>query len=115
MWPSNWLSIEKEGAELFARCRGLQAQPWSYSVSHGQLLIRFYTPSKIAGIYLYCKICEIVQFVKYWEDASPKIDISQGRHGKIYTVTDGNRLRIVCGAAFIAECPEFVRIPPPSL
>ena len=115
MWPSKWLTIQDDGAELFTRCRGLQAQPWSYSVSHGQLLIRFYAPSEIAGIYLYCKVCDNVQFVKYWKNANPKVETSQGRHGKIYTITDGDRLRIVCGVAFIAECAEFVRFPLPSL
>ena len=115
MWPSKWLKIHDEGAELFTRCRGLRAEPWSFSTSHGQMLVRFYRPKSESGIYLYCKICEYVQFISLWDDADPKVETSQGQYGKIYTITDGDRLRIVCGAALIAEWPHFVRIPLPSI
>lgn len=117
MWPSDsdWLEIGSESSELLAQCRGLQAQAWSYSASHSQLLVRFYQPSKIAGIYLYCKACDFVQFERSWEDVSLTIKASQEPHGKIYTITDGDRLRIVCGAAWMAVCSEFVHIPSPKV
>ena len=79
------------------------------------MLVRFYRPSTIAGIYLYCKVCDYLQFISHWDDATPTLETAPGRYGKIYTITDGDRMRIVCGAAFMAECPEFVRIPPPSI
>ena len=114
MWPSKWLRIENDSPELLTQCRGLRAEVWEYQVGHGQLLVRFFREGSLAGIYLYCKICHRVQFDSYWLSADVRIEISQGQHGPIYTIIDGDRLRIVCGAAFLAESPELIRIPRPN-
>ena len=79
------------------------------------MLVRFYRDGSLAGIYLYCKSCDIVQFQSSWLDANVKIQISDGRYGKIYNITDGDRLRIVCGAAFLAESPGLVRLQEPGI
>lgn len=100
---------------LLAQCRGLRGQAWSYSTSHSQMLVRFYRSGSMAGIYLYCMSCDVVQFQSYWEDADVSVRISQGRFGPLYTITDGDRLRIECGAAFMAESSELIRLEEPSI
>ena len=79
------------------------------------MLVRFYRDGSLAGIYLYCKSCDLVQFHSSWLDANVRVEISQGRYGAVYTITDGDRLRIVCGAAFLAESPDLVRLEEPSI
>jgi hypothetical protein len=77
------------------------------------MLVRFYQSGSLAGTYLYCKSCDQVQFHSSWEDADVNVEISRGGLGPVYTITDGDRLRIVCGAAFLAESPELVRLEEP--
>jgi hypothetical protein len=115
MWPSKWLPIKSKCPELLARCRGLRGQAWSYSTSHSQMLVRFYREGSLAGIYLYCKSCDSVQFLSSWLDANVRVEISQGRHGPVYTITDGDRMRIMCGAAFVAESSDLVRLQEPGI
>jgi len=115
MWPSKWLRIESELPQLLAECRGLRGQAWAYSTSHGQMLVRFYRDGSLAGVYLYCMSCDFVQFQSSWLDADVRVEISKGRYGQVYTITDGDRLRIVCGAAFLAESPDLVRLQEPSI
>jgi hypothetical protein len=114
MWPSKWLRIENESPDLLAQCRGLRGQAWSYSTSHSQLLVRFYRDGSLAGIYLYCKGCDLVHFVSSWLDADVRVEISQGQFGPVYTITDGERLRVICGAAFLAESSDLVRLEEPK-
>ena len=115
MWPSKWISIDDDSPRLLAQCRGLRGQAWSYSTSHSQMLVRFYRDGSLAGIYLYCKSCDMVQFQDSWLDANVRVEISKGQRGSVYTITDGDRLRIVCGAAFLAESPELVSLQEPSI
>jgi hypothetical protein len=115
MWPTNWLRIESEFPELLTQCRGLRGEPWSYSTSHSQMLVRFYRDGSLAGIYLYCKNCESVQFRTSWLDANVRVEILEGPHGPVYTITDGDRLHIVCGAAFLAQSPDLIRLPELSI
>jgi hypothetical protein len=75
------------------------------------MLVRFYTAGSLAGIYLYCKGCDLIQFHGGWENADPSVTISQGRDGPICTVSDGDRLRIVSSAAFLAETSELISLP----
>jgi hypothetical protein len=110
MWPSKWLRIENESPGLLAQCRGLRGQAWAYSTSHSEMLVRFYRDGSLAGIYLFCKSCDLVQFQSSWLDADVRVEISQGQYGPVYTITDGDRLRIVCGAAFLAESPELISL-----
>jgi hypothetical protein len=79
------------------------------------MLVRFYQDGSLAGIYLYCKSCDFVQFESSWLDANVRVEISKGKYGPVYTITDGDRLRIVCGAAFLAESPDLVRLQEPSM
>ena len=108
MWPSNWIKIESETPELLARWRGVHGQAWEYSTSHGQLLVRFYRVGSLAGAYLLCKNCSEVHFQSSWLDAHVRVGISQGKFGPVYTITDGDRLRVVCTAAFLAETPDLI-------
>jgi len=115
MWPSKWLPVEGDACELLAQCRGLMGQAWAYSTSHSQMLVRFYTPGSLAGIYLYCTGCDLVHFQSSWLDANTRVEISQGRYGPVYTITDGERLRIVCARACLAESRDLLRLQEPSI
>jgi hypothetical protein len=79
------------------------------------MLVRFYREGSLAGIYLYCKSCDLVHFESFWLDADVRVEISQGRYGPVYNITDGERLRIMCGAAFLAESPDLVRLDDQSI
>jgi len=110
MWLSKWIRIESE-PELLADCRGLRGQVCEYQIGHSQLLVRYYRESSMAGIYLYCKGCDVVHFDAYWLDADIEFQQSPGKHGPIFTVTDGEHLRVVCSVAFIAASPNLISIP----
>lgn len=107
MWPSNWVRIEDESPQLLDRCRGLRGQAWEYSTSHSEMLVRFYTSGASAGIFLFCKNCESVQFKSDWLEANVRVAVSRGEYGLVYTIKDGDRLQIVCGAAFLAETSDY--------
>ena len=79
------------------------------------MLVRFYREGSLAGVYLYCKACNSVQFQSFWLNSDVAVRISEGQHGSVYTITDGDRLRIVCGAAFLAQSPDLIRLPEPKV
>lgn len=116
MWLGRVTEDEKGLAQLLERWRGSKGQPWEYSVSHGQLLVRFFREgsNSISSFYLYCKNCHSVQFQDHWVNADVRVSTSRGRHGPLVTIVDGNSLRVVCGAAFGVESEEFISIPRPG-
>jgi hypothetical protein len=112
MWPAKWTKSERELDDLLDRWRGVRAQGWEYSVSHGQLLVRLYREgaNPIPSAYVLCKDCYSVQFEPHWNDSDIRISMAPGRFGNVSTVTDRERLSVSCGAAFGAESDEFIAI-----
>lgn len=115
MWPTNWSPIEKEASGMLLSCHGLIGQAWSYSTSHSQLLVRFYREGSDSGIYLYCKDCDSIQFEGSWRQAMPTVELSPSQFPGRVTIKDGERLSVICGAAFLAESSVFVRLPEPRI
>ena len=42
-----------------------------------------------------------------WLEANVIVAVSRGEYGLVYTIKDGDRLQIVCGAAFLAETSDY--------
>jgi hypothetical protein len=114
MWPKSWITGRADVLHELESWRGATAQAWAYSVSHSQFLVRLYREEDLKGsplvsLYLYLKVCDRVSFVGIWRDASIQIAERAGKYGREFVVSDGDRLRIECGAVFAAASTEMVR------
>jgi hypothetical protein len=107
-WPTNWIKIKDESPDLLTQCRGFRGQVCEYLIGHSQLLARFYAPRPLADTLLYCTACDFVSFHAYWDKSDVRISISRDKHGPIFEITDGERLRIVCRTASLAESRKLV-------
>jgi hypothetical protein len=107
MWPS-WTKIENETPYLLEQCRGYQGQVCEYLIGHSQLLARFSAKRPLTDTLLYCTGCDLVHFQAYWQEADVRVAISHHRHGQIFTIEDGERLRVVCRTAALAESRDLV-------
>lgn len=104
-----WQRIEIESPELLMKCVGLKGHAWAYMTGHSQLLVRFYESGSWNGIYLFCKGCEDVHFQSSWPNANVTVEILAGQYGREYMITDGDRLRIHCSAAFLTEYEGYLQ------
>ena len=93
---------------MLVQCRGYHGQVCEYLIGHGQLLVRFYAKRPLADTLLYCTCCDAVRFHAYWKDADVRIAISHDEHGQRFTITDGERLHIMCRTAQLAESRGLV-------
>ncbi len=110
MWPTDWKRIEDDPDSFIDICRGRRVQAWGYVVSHAMFLVRFYEECELSGAYLLCKGCEEVSFKTGWQDADLQIDILRtGQDGEVL-ITDGQRLRVICGWAFWTEAEDLLHL-----
>ncbi len=114
MWPKSW--IKGKGAVLgeLESWRGATAQAWAYSVSHSQLLVRLYREEDLKGstlvsFYICLKGCGRVSFVDIWRDCAIQIEEREGKYGREFVVSDGDRLRVECSSVFAAASTESVK------
>ena len=109
MWPSNWTKTADELARLLEHWEGAKAQVWEYSASHGQLLIRFFREgaSTTHSLYLLCKDCRSVHFHAYWLNMQVRVHL---RSETDHVVSDGERLRVECGALSGTETDRVLHI-----
>ena len=117
-WPKDWVSEEQQLCEPLKRWQGAHTVVWEYMVSHGRLLIRLSRPEGETStyFYLYCASCERVEFA-----GSGKADIHltstqgerAGRPCRLYTVTDGNHLRVECRGILGVETGRVLWLPRP--
>ena len=110
MWTNDWTRIEDNPDEFVGACRGRRAQAWGYVVSHAMFLVRFHEEGEMSGAYLWCKGCEEVSFQSGWQDADLTIDIRKAGQDSEVEISDGQRLRIVCGWAFWTEADELLHL-----
>lgn len=108
MWPKNWSKIKDQTPDLLAQCRGFRGQVCEYIIGHSQLLARFYARRPLADTLLYCAGCDFVSFHAGWQDVDVRVAISHDKHGPVFEITDGERLRIVCRSAELAESRDLV-------
>jgi hypothetical protein len=108
MWPTNWKKIGSETPDLLSQCRGYQGQVCEFLIGHGQLLARFYAGHPLADTLLYCTGCDVVRFHAYWKDVDVRAAISHDKQGTMFTITDGERLYVVCRTAELAESRDTI-------
>ena len=109
MWPSNWTKTADQLGKLLEHWDGAKAQVWEYSASHGQLLIRFFREgaSTTHSLYLLCKDCRTVHFHAYWLNMQVRVHL---RSEADHVVSDGDRLRVECGALSAAETDRILHL-----
>jgi hypothetical protein len=108
MWPAIWVSQSEQLVMLFAKWRGSMAEPWAYSVSHGQFLLRLHRESP-RSLFVWCKNCQRVSFASHWREAAVQLSVGSSGH---VTLLDGQHLSVSCGAVFAAETEAFdVQLP----
>jgi hypothetical protein len=123
MWPDHWIEGLADVQKELHRWEGADsvAQGWAYSVSHSQLLVRFYRQQGVGSpsatsLWLYLKDCHRVSFHDIWRDVRVRIEERPGKFGPEFIVTDGDRLFVHCGVRpFAAESSEFVRFERPTI
>ena len=97
------------------RYQGAAAQPWEYSVSHSQFLLRIYREDDLKGLtlvsfYLWMKDCDRVSFFGLWRGANIQIEERRGEYGPRFLVSDCEHVVVDCGAVFAAESGERIRL-----
>jgi hypothetical protein len=109
MWPKHWTKTADQLAKLLVHWDGAKAQVWEYSTSHGQLLIRFFREggNPLHSLYLLCNDCRTVHFHSYWLNMQVRIEL---RSETDHLVTDGDRLRVECGAVSGAETDTLLHL-----
>ena len=114
MWPAKWIRDDAQLQALLAKWRGLsgtRTEIWEYSCSHNRLLIRMIhreAGSPLGPIedgYLYCHACQNVQFEPGWHGVNIEVAKQTNASKTVYVVTDGNRLKVVCGSVGAIEPP----------
>jgi hypothetical protein len=107
----HWNRIKDDPTAFLEAVRGFSLQPWEFAVSHANYLLRFFRPPAMGGIYLLCSSCELVHFqTDSWRGSAIAIASQSDRRGIAYSVSDGEKLRIVCRALSWAESPAWVRL-----
>jgi len=105
----NWTRTADQLAKLLEHWQGAKAEVWEYSAAHRQLLIRFYREgtNPTHSLYLLCKDCRTVHFHAYWLDTQIRVNLkSETEH----SLSDGDRLRVECGALSAIEAHEVVHL-----
>ena len=104
----DWIALDNQVEEFRQKCKGRNGQAWAYTVSHGQLLIRYYDDQTTSSVYLRCKDIASVSFRKHWNYSLPDVHFSDGEYGPEITISDGENLMINCGFAFWVQSDEFL-------
>jgi len=112
MWPSKWTKTAEELAKLLEHWDGAKAEVWEYSSHHGQLLIRFFREGTHAShsLYLLCKDCRTVHFQAYWLNMQVRVNLKSESGTSAHFVSDGDRLRVECGAVSAAQSDAFIHL-----
>jgi hypothetical protein len=115
MWPQSWIRGKTEVLRQLHGYQGATAQPWEYSVSHSQFVLRIHREEDLKGLalvsfYLWMKNCDQVSFFGLWREANIQIEERQGKYGPRFVVSDGEHLVVDCGAVFAAASSEIIRL-----
>ena len=113
--PSSWTKSADDLAKLIERWDGAKGEVWEYSALHGQLLIRFFREGSNSqqSLFLLCKDCRMVHFQAYWLNMQVRLDLKSdaGNSGNSgHVVSDGERLRVHCGAVLGLQCDRLISL-----
>ena len=111
MWPKIWIQTNPGNQTLLQKWQGSVAEPWAYSVSHSQFLLRLHRNSQ-ESLFVWCKGCSQVSFQEHWTSANLSVS---GESDQELKVIDDPHLSIICSAAYVAETDEYnITFPMPN-
>jgi hypothetical protein len=109
MWPQSWITKKDDVARALSAWDGAMAEPWEYSVSHKQFLLRLHHlgNSAAGSLFVFCKACDDVAFKSSWHGARVVLGEKKGQLRPEFQLTDGERLNVRAGAIFAASSPDY--------
>jgi hypothetical protein len=92
---------------LLARWTGGMATLWTYSISHGKLIIRLSRPSIRGNLHLNCYDCRRISAPTSWGGQQVQITAEDTPEGRRYVLRDDtNKVEIRCGLLTAQENVE---------
>jgi hypothetical protein len=83
---------------LIARWNGGMASLWTYSISHGKLIIRLNRPTIRGNLHLSCYDCRRISAPTVWGGINMQISAEDTPEGRRYVIRDdANKVEIRCG------------------
>jgi hypothetical protein len=91
------------------RWTGGMASLWTYTISHGKLVLRLTRPSVRGNLHLTCYDCRRICAPTFWGNVNLQIVEEQTPEGRRLVLTDeANKVEIRCGYLVAAENVEPV-------
>ncbi len=83
---------------LLARWAGGMASLWTYSISHGKLVLRLTRPTIRGNLHLSCYDCRRINAPTVWGGVGVQIAAEDTPEGRRYVIRDeANKVEIRCG------------------
>ena len=103
MWPATWETEEERVRAQIAKWQGSMAEPWAYTVSHGQFLLRLHrqTPE---SLFIWCKNCRNVRFGSSWQKSDIQLE---GTGSGAVSLTDDGNLNVSCASVHVTENDSY--------
>lgn len=94
---------------LLGRWAGGMATLWTYSVSHGKLVLRLARPTVRGNLHLICYDCRRISAPTVWGGINIMVAAEDTPEGRRYVIRDeGNKVEIRCGMLTAQENVEPV-------
>jgi hypothetical protein len=94
---------------MVARWTGGMASLWTYTISHGKLVLRLTRPSVRGNLHLTCYDCRRICAPTFWGSVNLQIVEEQTPEGRRLVLRDeANKVEIRCGYLVAAENVEPV-------
>jgi hypothetical protein len=94
---------------MVSRWTGGMASLWTYTISHGKLVLRLTRPNVRGNLHLTCYDCRRISAPTFWGSVNLQIAEEQSPEGRRLVIRDeGNQVEIRCGYLVAAENVEPV-------
>lgn len=92
---------------MLARWNGGMASLWTYSISHGKLVLRLARPTVRGNLHLICYDCRRISAPTVWSGIHIQVAAEDTPEGRRYVIRDeGNKVEIRCGVLTAQENVE---------
>lgn len=92
---------------LLGRWNGGMASLWTYSISHGKLVLRLARPTVRGNLHLICYDCRRISAPTVWGGINLQVAAEDTPEGRRYVIRDeGNKVEIRCGVLTAQENVE---------
>jgi len=92
---------------MLARWNGGMASLWTYSISHGKLVLRLARPNVRGNLHLICYDCRRISAPTVWGGIQIQVAAEDTPEGRRYVIRDeGNKVEIRCGVLTAQENVE---------